>query len=187
MSIENTLDERQKTHGEFKEQASISQALRDIVRAQDNYGKLEDYQREALDMIMHKVARILNGNPNFSDHWHDIAGYATLVEKELSKGEDKPLPNSEEIEKDMPFNSYVEHFENMLESLNNQEDSINRRLDKMREIMSLGFGRPAEYNELEDTLLKIRAKRYVCIDELNRLKKVNKNEDWIEDSVKEEE
>jgi hypothetical protein len=38
-------------------------------------------QREALDMILHKIARIVNGNPNETDHWHDIAGYATLVEQ----------------------------------------------------------------------------------------------------------
>jgi hypothetical protein len=40
-------------------------------------------QRESLDMIAHKIARILNGNPNVHDHWHDIAGYATLVANDL--------------------------------------------------------------------------------------------------------
>ena len=45
--------------------------------------KLTTYQRESLIVIAQKIARILNGNPNEPDHWHDIAGYATLVEKEL--------------------------------------------------------------------------------------------------------
>ena len=31
-------------------------------------------------MILHKLARILNGDPNYVDSWHDIAGYAILVE-----------------------------------------------------------------------------------------------------------
>jgi hypothetical protein len=42
-------------------------------------------QKEALDMIVHKIARILNGNPNVHDHWHDIAGYATLIANRLEK------------------------------------------------------------------------------------------------------
>ena len=35
-------------------------------------------------MILHKIGRILNGDPNYADSWHDIAGYAKLVEDELS-------------------------------------------------------------------------------------------------------
>jgi hypothetical protein len=46
-------------------------------------GLLNPSQREALDMIQHKIGRILAGNPNHHDHWHDIAGYATLVANEL--------------------------------------------------------------------------------------------------------
>ena len=30
-------------------------------------------------MNAQKVGRILNGDPNWSDSWHDIAGYAQLV------------------------------------------------------------------------------------------------------------
>jgi len=36
-------------------------------------------------MILHKIARILNGDPEYSDNWHDIAGYATLIEVALIK------------------------------------------------------------------------------------------------------
>ncbi|WP_257617167.1 hypothetical protein [Campylobacter pinnipediorum] len=39
-------------------------------------------------MIAHKIARILAGNPNYKDHWDDIAGYATLVSKELENDKD---------------------------------------------------------------------------------------------------
>ena len=81
MSVESILKERQKTHGEFSTHAKISQDLKLILR--DNDGELSDVQKEALDMILHKVARILNGNPNHKDHWDDIAGYATLAAKQL--------------------------------------------------------------------------------------------------------
>lgn len=37
-------------------------------------------------MIQHKIGRILNGDPAYADSWHDIAGYATLVEKECDGG-----------------------------------------------------------------------------------------------------
>ena len=49
----------------------------------ESHANLKSYQRESLDMIVHKIARILNGDPNHVDSWHDIAGYATLVELEL--------------------------------------------------------------------------------------------------------
>lgn len=42
-------------------------------------------QKEALSMIFSKIARILNGDPDHIDSWHDIAGYATLVEDRLRK------------------------------------------------------------------------------------------------------
>ena len=34
-------------------------------------------------MILQKLARAFNGNPNKKDTWDDIAGYATLVSKTL--------------------------------------------------------------------------------------------------------
>jgi hypothetical protein len=49
----------------------------------EGYKELNPVQMEALEMIAHKIARILNGNPDHHDHWHDIAGYATLVAERL--------------------------------------------------------------------------------------------------------
>jgi len=82
MTIEKTLKQRQKTHGNFNSHAEISQQLKGTLE-NFNYKELSASQREALDMICHKIARILNGNPNHHDHWHDIAGYATLVANDL--------------------------------------------------------------------------------------------------------
>jgi hypothetical protein len=48
-----------------------------------NYVDMPPQQRECLDMVAHKLGRILNGNPNYVDSWTDIIGYVTLVEKEL--------------------------------------------------------------------------------------------------------
>jgi hypothetical protein len=41
------------------------------------------YQAEALDMIFSKIARIVIGDPNHTDSWIDIAGYAKLVADRL--------------------------------------------------------------------------------------------------------
>jgi hypothetical protein len=36
-----------------------------------------------LEMIAHKIARVLNGNPDHHDHWHDISGYAQCAAERL--------------------------------------------------------------------------------------------------------
>lgn len=82
MTVKKILAQRQKTHGNFKTHAEISQQIKSIFWQHD-YQELSSSQCEALEMIAHKIARILNGNPNFKDHWNDIAGYATLVAEEL--------------------------------------------------------------------------------------------------------
>jgi len=82
MTIQKTLKERQKTHGNFQTHAQISQELKAVLWKHD-FQELEADQVEALEMICHKIARILNGNPNHKDHWHDIAGYSTLIAERL--------------------------------------------------------------------------------------------------------
>lgn len=85
MSIEEVLKERGKTHGNWQFQSAFSQQLKDSVYYAAGYGRLSDSVRESLDMICVKMSRIICGNPDEIDHWKDIAGYATLVVKELEK------------------------------------------------------------------------------------------------------
>lgn len=82
-SIESVLAERGKTHGDFSDNARVMQALKRIVHAEVGWDKLTDVQREALHMILHKVGRIISGNPNVKDHWDDIAGYAKLTSERI--------------------------------------------------------------------------------------------------------
>lgn len=81
--VEEILSERGKTHGDFVLNSLISQSLKEIIQAPPYWNKLDASQKEALDMICHKISRIIAGNSNFKDHWDDIAGYATLVSKDL--------------------------------------------------------------------------------------------------------
>jgi hypothetical protein len=104
------LAERGARYGRFTSHALITQALRAVFagnfatavnflhaganvpngknsyldgRVQVKHRNMAPDQREALDMIAHKIGRILNGDPDYSDSWRDIAGYATLVADRL--------------------------------------------------------------------------------------------------------
>lgn len=79
-STEALLNEREKTHGSFIDHASITQGLK-IAAKGDGWHRLDQCQKEALEMILHKIGRILAGNPNHDDHWDDIAGYAKLANR----------------------------------------------------------------------------------------------------------
>jgi hypothetical protein len=81
--ITDTLDERGTRYGVFADQAFIAEALNVAMTSSPGWNRLAPDQREALRIIQNKVARILNGDPNYSDSWHDIAGYATLVDGRL--------------------------------------------------------------------------------------------------------
>jgi hypothetical protein len=89
-SVNSTLSERQSSHGDFMHNGRIMQQLKNDARATTGWAKLQPHQAEAIDMILHKIGRILCGNPDFADHWHDIAGYATLVENIITKGVSHP-------------------------------------------------------------------------------------------------
>lgn len=85
MSINSTLEERHNTHGDFHDNARLAQAMLSTARSSQNWQKLSDAQKEGLHMIFHKISRALSGDNNNPDHWHDIAGYATLIEKDIKK------------------------------------------------------------------------------------------------------
>lgn len=81
--IAKVLAERGTRYGEFKEHALIAQNLKYDMKQAPGWQRLDADQREALEMVQHKIARILNGDPNYADSWTDIAGYAKLVADRL--------------------------------------------------------------------------------------------------------
>ena len=83
--VDATLDARALDYGKFIEGAEVMQMLKRVVQAAlNNRDKtLAHDQAEAMDMIIHKIGRIVNGNPDVVDHWLDIAGYAKLVADRL--------------------------------------------------------------------------------------------------------
>lgn len=81
--IQSTLDERGKRYGSFSGNAKISQELKSVCWSQPHWARLSNSQCEAVEMICHKLGRVLNGDPTYADSWRDIAGYAQLVVNEL--------------------------------------------------------------------------------------------------------
>jgi hypothetical protein len=86
-NVNEMLAGREARYGSFEGHAEISQVIKQVIHsaAKARNKELESDQLEALDMIAHKIARIINGDPNYADNWIDIAGYATLVANRLEK------------------------------------------------------------------------------------------------------
>lgn len=84
MNIVETLIARDSTHGDFPRRAEVEQALIEIIERSDMWPSFEPFQRSAARMIAVKLSRLLSGNPDHIDSWHDIAGYAQLVADHLA-------------------------------------------------------------------------------------------------------
>lgn len=95
-SIDQVLQDRRSKYGPFIQHAEITQELKEVIRRntpiskvnpEDPNGRhinfLAPDQQEALDMICHKIGRIVNGDPDYADSWVDIVGYAKLVANRL--------------------------------------------------------------------------------------------------------
>lgn len=80
-SVSETLKERQQQYGCFEDVAHVTQEILKALRSTGGYDRMPPPHKESLHMIASKMARIVNGDFNSIDGWHDIAGYATLVER----------------------------------------------------------------------------------------------------------
>lgn len=82
--VDVTLNERGTRYGDFAGHAAISQGIKRVMQSSKNWQKLRDDQKESLEMTAHKIGRILNGDPDYKDSWHDIVGYNKLVDDTLT-------------------------------------------------------------------------------------------------------
>jgi hypothetical protein len=95
-TINQTLAERGSRYGSFTGHARVAQAIKAIMRNHDRakWDSMDNDQREALEMVAHKIGRIINGDPDYEDSWRDIAGYITLVSARLLEEQTKPKQQS---------------------------------------------------------------------------------------------
>ena len=82
-TIEATLAERGARYGTFADNARVAQEIKESLRTGPNWSVMTADQREALDMLAAKMSRIVTGDPQYLDNWHDIVGYTKLVEDRM--------------------------------------------------------------------------------------------------------
>lgn len=77
--VDLTLLERQSQYGCFEDVAFVTQGIIALLR-KCNYDNMPQPHQMALYMIASKMARLVNGDHNHLDSWHDIGGYSKLIE-----------------------------------------------------------------------------------------------------------
>ncbi len=87
--IDKILSERQKTHGDFFQQAETAARLKLVMRDSTNWERVSYPRKEALDHIAVKISRILNGDSEYEDSWKDIMGYCQLI---LNNSKEDEIP-----------------------------------------------------------------------------------------------
>lgn len=91
--LDQVLAERGSNYGDFSLQAKLSQDIKQVCFAHLNSHNepglkaFTPVMAESLELIIHKIARIINGNPEHVDSWRDISGYAQLVADRLEKAQ----------------------------------------------------------------------------------------------------
>ena len=85
--VKATLTARGQRYGSFSRNAQFTQTIKQIMRSSQNWDHLADDQKEALEMLAHKVARILCGESMYIDSWRDCIGYLQLVCDRLQETE----------------------------------------------------------------------------------------------------
>jgi len=71
--------------GGYSSRATVSQKMKEVVRESTYWGELSYVEKEAVDEIIRKLARIVGGEQDRYDSWVDAAGYAQLVLREKIK------------------------------------------------------------------------------------------------------
>lgn len=115
MDIRDILAQRGQTHGHYPNHAAITQHMKDWFRAQHNWAALSNAQKETLDMIAHKIGRVLAGDPTHVDHYKDISGYAELCVQELESNTAaanayNPEPQRRDYSKNTLLRNYAERL-----------------------------------------------------------------------------
>jgi hypothetical protein len=123
--IHDLLNERGNRYGEFKTHAEVTQKIKEALFSGASFAYLDYDQKEALEMVAHKLGRIVNGDPNYLDSWMDIIGYTQLVVDRLVKDQEPVTSVDEYIieKKEEPYAEDVNiETSAMLERLEDLDD-----------------------------------------------------------------
>lgn len=120
-NVNETLKERGKVYGDYKGGSEFRANVMELIV--DRYAKVNHGGMPAIHMvyvydIVNKLSR-LAVTPYHIDTWHDIAGYATLVEKALRKAEKQE--QDQEADAD---DEYIKDFMDFMSALTGEDSDI---------------------------------------------------------------
>lgn len=120
-NVNETLKERGKVYGDYKGGSEFRASVMELIA--DRYAKVNHGGMPAIHMvyvydIVNKLSR-LAVTPYHIDTWHDIAGYATLVEKALRKAEKQE--QDQEADAD---DVYIKEFMDFVSALTGENSDI---------------------------------------------------------------
>lgn len=84
-TAKHLLEVRPTTHGDFADGAKFVQTVMRAAQESPSWGKMTDVQKECFHHVAQKMQRVVCGDPNFPDHWDDIAGYAKIAVREINR------------------------------------------------------------------------------------------------------
>ena len=93
--LDELLAQRAARYGTFEGTAHTAQALKRVMHDAPGWVLLTDTQREGLEMIQMKVARMLNGDPTYLDNIVDICGSAELVREAMTEARRSATSNTD--------------------------------------------------------------------------------------------
>ena len=119
--VNETLKERGKVYGDYKGGSEFRANVMELIV--DRYAKVNHGGMPAIHMvyvydIVNKLSR-LAVTPYHIDTWHEIAGYATLVEKAFRKAEKQ----GQEQEADAD-DVYIKEFMDFVSALTGEDSDI---------------------------------------------------------------
>jgi hypothetical protein len=133
--VSKTLEERGTRYGAFRDHATIAQGLQEVLWESPGWYRLQPDVRQMCVVITDKIARILNGDPDYTDNYHDIQGYAKLVEDRLLKEQKaqkgelfEPPSEEEELERE----TVEEHPFARRDTTPFADNDLNKNLDNYR-------------------------------------------------------
>src|SRR5689334_8241581 len=69
--ISELLADRNSKYGDYGDNARMTQSIMAILMSGSRSEDLNEIHKEGLHMILHKMSRIVNGDPNHVDSWYD--------------------------------------------------------------------------------------------------------------------
>lgn len=148
-TIDQILAERGRRYGSFAGHAFITQDIKEAMKSHVGWDDLDPDMVECLEMVAHKIGRIINGDPHYVDSWTDIIGYTRLVEKRLIAEQAEPEPELKDAESEATGNPLTDAFiQAMKEAAKGTDQPSEARHPKAAD-------KSANFDEIESALVAL--------------------------------